>query len=130
MKTDRNIINRLSIHSHRRSILYADAENKTDVFRLEETSWVHLVQLPTAQARSAKTCCLGPCRDGFGISAPKWYYYSWLLHRQKYLCNFLLNNCYFVLELPSICNSSISDVWEKFAYMDKFYGHSSRAVGN
>lgn len=76
MKTDRNIINGLSIYSHRRSITYVDAEKKPGTYRLEETSWDHLVQLPTAQAGSAKTFCPGPCRDGFGISAPKSY--SWL----------------------------------------------------
>lgn len=38
MKTDRNIIIRLRIYSHRRSIVYGDAENKPGTFRLEETS--------------------------------------------------------------------------------------------
>lgn len=80
METDRNIINGLSIYSHRRSIVYVDVENKPGTLRLEETSWEYLMQLPIAQAGSAKTFCPGPCRDGFGISAPKSYSYPWLLH--------------------------------------------------
>lgn len=69
MKTDRNTINESSIYSHRRNIEYVDAENKPSTFRLEEISWDHLVQLPTTQAGSARTCCPGPYWDGFGISA-------------------------------------------------------------
>lgn len=130
MKTDRNIMNESSIYSHRRNIEYVDAENKPSTSRLEETSWDHLVQLPTAQAGSARTCCPGPSRDGFGISAPKSYSYPWFCTGKNIYLIFWLNNCYFASELPSIYNSSVSDVWEKFAYIDKFYCLSSRTVGN
>lgn len=81
MKIDRSKINGLSIYSNSKIIVYVDVENMPDEFRLEETSWDHLVQPPTAQAGSAKTCCPGLCWDGFWISAPKTCSYPRLLHR-------------------------------------------------